>query len=158
MIPGWEDYTEEIKKEEYEKYLRPIALSFEKRIGKENAIKGAVVCRKMQEYGRGLKLTKLAKLIGFIRKHGIVKNLVSNQKGYWVATDIEECIMHIRSLQSRINEIERVRKAMEEQMVEKFGEPDFSQMPEYYKSDFHQYVEDYYDGDYDAYNEEEGHE
>ena len=121
MITNFEEITEELNDHEKAVLLPIMVRGLKTKIGKENIISQAEACEKI-EASTGYKISSVRwrKLINVIRRAGLVKNLVSSSKGYYIATKKIEAWKNIQSLQDRIDAIEAVKVALINQATEKF--------------------------------------
>lgn len=103
MIPGFEEYTADVKSSEIET-INLIARSLEKRVGVKNAITNAEM-RKGLYFHSGINLSspKIRKYIQYIRAYKLVPMLCASSNGYWVAKDNEEWIKYREAFRSRVN-------------------------------------------------------
>lgn len=109
MINGFEEETHELTAKEKE--LLPLLVAgLRGKIGKDNQITNEEIRSKLK-YNKGLSVpaVRVRKLINYIRTKQLITNLVSDNKGYFIATDEITVINYVESLTQRINEITRVR-------------------------------------------------
>ena len=114
MINNFENITYELNEEELEK-MPLIIKGISMRKGKDNAVSGTLICKKMN-----LKGARLRKIINHIRTNNLLYGLCSSGKGYYVAsnlTELQECII---SLRQRISSQVKVLNSLEEQ-TQMFG-------------------------------------
>lgn len=102
----------------YEKtVLLPIMTKcLSKRVGKETAITNDEICERMSERGYKVGPARIRKIINHIRIHNLLPCLMATSCGYYVTTDKSEIQEYIETLQGRIDAIEAVLNAMNEQM------------------------------------------
>ena len=103
MIPGWEDYTEEINEEQMPKVYR-VASGLKNRVGKDNAItnKKIRIALKAKE-DMVIGDAEMRKIIQFIRQNQLVSRLCSTGTGYYVAATDEEWLEWLESYKRRTN-------------------------------------------------------
>ena len=109
MIQGFEDYTHQLTKHE-EGVLLPLLISgLKTKRGKEKAVTSTQIIKALT--GRGHKLTgaRVRKLVNFIRLNGLIINLISTSKGYYIATKPQELEDYINSLKQREEAIRAIR-------------------------------------------------
>lgn len=110
MINGFEEITYNLT--QYEKTLvKPMVLGLKSKIGSDSAIKNKEMVKALKEKGYKINEARLRKLINYIRVHKLIKNLISTNKGYYIAETDKEVKDYIESLTQRINEITRVRNS-----------------------------------------------
>lgn len=121
MITNFEELTEELTDHEKGVLLPIMVRGLKTKIGIENIISQQEACQKIEaSTGHKISGVRWRKLINVIRRAGLVKNLVSTSKGYYIATEKMEAWKNIQSLQDRIDAIEAVKVALIEQATEKF--------------------------------------
>ena len=119
MIKNFDEITYELTEfEEFE--LLPIMLkALSQKIGSGN-----VVSNKQMKKGLlnicGIKVSdaRIRKIIHHIRVKQLIKGLIANSKGYYVAESKEEIQTFVDSLQQRINSIETVKMSFFEFLPE----------------------------------------
>jgi hypothetical protein len=93
MLKGYENITYELT--DKEKSLIPILVrGLLNRKGKENAVTGTEITKKMNISG-----PRLRKMIGYIRINDLIFGLCSTGNGYYVAkniTELEECMTSLK--------------------------------------------------------------
>jgi len=101
MIPGFEDFTEDVTKEEIE-VINMIAKGLNAREGSKNAITNAQA-REALYRNKGINVAdaKFRKYIQYIRAYNLVPMLCASSKGYWVAKDEEEFQRYVDGYASR---------------------------------------------------------
>lgn len=113
-IEGFENITYELT--EKEKALVPSFVnSIKTKIGKQNIFTSTYVINKYKASGKSMSGARFRKIINYIRINGLIENLISTSKGYYIATTQEEKLKYIKSLDQRINQITVVRDQMEYQ-------------------------------------------
>lgn len=129
MVTGWEKYTSPLTKVEYEVIVPYIVSRLKYNVGESKAVKAGTIIKALndnrftKESKRGktivIKITgpRFRQMIHFIRKNGLVKHLIANSKGYYVAETIKEVQQYITSLEERRNSFEEVRRAMQQELL-----------------------------------------
>ena len=124
MLIDFENITEDLTTFEKDEVIRHVVLGFKKKIesgqtGKQHAVDSGRICEGVNRRVSGYTLTpvKLRKMIGAIRQLGLVECLCSSSKGYYVADTMGEMRDTVESLSQRIRQIERVRDALNDQMI-----------------------------------------
>lgn len=116
MLIDFEKITEDLNDKERFGVLPLIVKGISNYKGKANAIPGSVIIKRLNESGKlgnyKLNAVKLRKIIQCIRINGLVNNLCSCSKGYYVASNLEELDNCIDSLEQRISQQELVVKAL----------------------------------------------
>lgn len=111
MIIRFEDFTTDLINADHE-VTQWIATRLTLRIGKDKAITNEKMCKSCKDHGYKITGPKMRKVLHFLRVNGIVKRLVSNSNGYYVADSITDIVEYILSLKQRISSITEVRDAM----------------------------------------------
>lgn len=106
MIPGFEDFTQDITQDEIE-LAEDIAKGLNARVGKDNAITNTDM-RDGMFSSRGVKISdaKMRKYIQYIRAYNLVPMLCSSKKGYWRAETKEEFIKSRESFAARVRSMQ----------------------------------------------------
>lgn len=122
MIPGFEDHTAPLNDYEKNTLMPVIIKGLQKRIGKNNAITNAEMCRKLNNHFylnspsyKKITGARIRKIINHIRLYDKVSCLVSSSKGYYVSTDSNELNTYIKSLNKRATAILAVARAIDRQ-------------------------------------------
>lgn len=112
MIPGFEDFTEDVKDSEIE-IINMIARGLNARIGDKNAITNAEA-RKLLYENKGVNVScpKFRKYIQYIRIYNLCPMLCSSSKGYWIAKDKEEFIKSREAFSSRVRSMKFTEACM----------------------------------------------
>ena len=112
-IEGFEDFTYELTKYEKEELLPIVIKGLEAKVGEAKAITSKQAIDKLK--GGGLKIpgARWRKIISYIRCNGLIENLVSFGKGYYIATTEEERVRYMKSLRQRIQKITLIYDSME---------------------------------------------
>lgn len=116
MIQGFEIETGSLNEYEKETLLPIMVKCLQRKIGKENAITNRMMCNKMQEYGYDVCETRIRKIINHIRVNNLINCLMASNKGYYVADNQREIKEYIRSLKGRVEAINAVIEAIQEQV------------------------------------------
>lgn len=119
MIKGFETETKPLTEDEA-KTLPWLITGFNNHKGEDNAITASNIISSMRLTGteRDMKTlmkfngARLRKLVNHIRREGLIKELVSTSKGYWVETDREKIKDCITSMHQRATAIQAVSSAM----------------------------------------------
>jgi len=100
MINGFEEETAKLS--EYELSLAKImALAFQSRVGKENAITANQIVNSMTFKGYKISESRVRKIIHFLVSTKQVNRLVATSKGYHIAQTDQEVEDHVQSLVQR---------------------------------------------------------
>lgn len=118
MIPGFEDYTHELTERELVEVVPLVVKGLKHKVGKKNSISASAMCKalKKQPYNINIAGPRMRKIIRHIRITGMIMNLITDGKGYYVANNRYEIENYIDSLIVRIDAIEYMRKAINWQM------------------------------------------
>lgn len=116
MLEGFEKETNPLTERELS-VLTPMVEYLQKAKGKQNAVRNEIIIRYLfPKTGISLNQTAVRKLINYIRKRGLITNLMATSSGYYVSSDIKELQKYVKSLEGRENEIRRVRLSIEAQI------------------------------------------
>jgi len=122
MITNFEDITEDLTPLERDEILPVLVRSLKTKIGKENIISQGEACAKLKEkFDWNIRPERWRKMINVTRRYGLVENLVSTSKGYYIATDKMDAWRNIQSIQDRINALEELKEPLVEQAIKTFG-------------------------------------
>ena len=120
MIPGFENQTAPLNDYEENTLMPVIIRGLEKRIGKNNAITNAEMCRKLNNHFyltspsyKKITGARIRKIINHIRINDAISCLVSTSKGYYVSKDRKELNTYIESLNKRATAILAVARAID---------------------------------------------
>lgn len=99
MITNFETITYDLTNKEMA--MLPIIIrGLENHVGQDNAITGKDICAKVD----GLSEPRLRKIVNFIRSNSMLP-VIATSKGYYTASNREELLDQIKSLDDRINAI-----------------------------------------------------
>ena len=122
MIPGFENQTAPLNDYEENTLMPVIIRGLQKRIGKNNAITNAEMCRKLNNHFylnspsyKKITGARIRKIINHIRINDAISCLVSTSKGYYVSKDRKELNTYIESLNKRATAILAVARAIDRQ-------------------------------------------
>jgi predicted GTPase len=124
MIQGFEQETQPLTEYEEQLLLPVFITGLSKRIGKDLAISNAEMVDILRKKDYKISDVRVRKIINHIRTHGLVKGLIANSSGYFVATTIEEIHDYEKSLMDRENAIRAVRMSIRKQRLDMFGQPE----------------------------------
>lgn len=116
MIKGFERQTYPLTDYEREVLLPRMISGLRKAIGKERAISNAKIVKILAKEGLEVTDIRVRKIINHIRVNGLIRLLVANSKGYYIATKREEVIDYIDSLRGRESAIRDARVSLEQQL------------------------------------------
>ena len=120
MIQGFEQQTAPLNDYEREVLLPVIVRGLLKRVGKSRRVSSTRIIDGMNAAHYRLDGPRLRKIINHIRSNDIIVGLVSDGKGYFVAStasEIDECIV---SLQGRVDATQAIIRALQRQRQIKF--------------------------------------
>ena len=120
MLNHFEDYTQELSKEE--KRILPIVVNgLKKCTGKHKAFTNKSITKAIENrYDIKVSDARLRKIIQYIRNNDLVPLLIASSKGYYVSNDKEEIRDYINSLNQRLNSIKSTAVSMKRQYVSRF--------------------------------------
>lgn len=117
MIDNFEDYTAILTDYERDEIVPALSEFLRTRVGSKNAIRNKELCRIFTAKGlQGLNEARVRKCINYIRRKGLVKHLIANSKGYFVATSIEQAERYIHSLHQREYAIKAVADVLSDDL------------------------------------------
>lgn len=119
MIEGFEDQTHDLNDYELTELLPAMVNGLSRKIGEQNAITSTQAITKMKARGYKITPARFRKVINHIRIHGLILQLVSTSRGYYIATKELEGKKYLDSLRQRIESITAVYDAMEFQFRKK---------------------------------------
>lgn len=114
MIEGFENITHELTDYEKNNVMPRIVEGF-KRIGAEPTPNSKIIAKLTSE-GYKVSAPRIRKIIHEIRVQGLIPNLISNSKGYFISSDPVEIINYIESLGQRVRSISEIGRALKEQL------------------------------------------
>lgn len=100
-LAGFESYTHELTEKEVEmaKYM---AIGFQRRVGKENAISSTEIIKAMKAKGHSISGPRVRKIVNFLVNTKMVHPwFIADESGYYIATKEEEVERHVLSLVQR---------------------------------------------------------
>lgn len=115
MITGFNEITKQLTESEM-KLVPNFVKNLSKKFGKENVISNKQIRKAYLNTGQKLSDARVRKIINYIRINGLVKNLVSNSRGYYIASNRKEVEEYTLSLLERENAIKQVRIALLNQL------------------------------------------
>ena len=115
MIEGFENETSPLSLEEAN-LIDGMCLALEKKKGASNAITNKGIREAYDKRGIKMSDVRVRKMINHIRINGLVRNLISSSKGYYIAESPDEVMDYLESLRSRINAIGDVHNALLDHM------------------------------------------
>tara|TARA_R110000822_G_scaffold2004_13_gene9616 strand:+ start:7198 stop:7566 length:369 start_codon:yes stop_codon:yes gene_type:complete len=116
MITGFNDQTKELTKIEKDKILPILIKGFKQLVGKDAAMTSVAIIAMIKQYhDLTLSPPRLRKMVNHIRINNKVPLLLSNRKGYYIASDQQEVIDYIKSLRERAEAIDHVADALTRQ-------------------------------------------
>lgn len=117
MINNFEDFTAELTDYEKNDIVPALVERLKVRVGSSQAIRNKELCRILTANGlKGLSEARVRKCINYIRRKGLVKHLIANSKGYFVATSIEQAERYIHSLHQREYAIKAVADVLSDDL------------------------------------------
>ncbi len=108
MINAFEGQTEKLTIEQIT-IAELIAFDLMERVGSESAIKSCEMVTKLKSLGIPIDDILLRKMINYIRRKKLVKNLIATSSGYYVENDHSKIKKYMDSLTQRATAILAVR-------------------------------------------------
>lgn len=115
MLPGFAKQTAPLNDYEQHTLLPVIIRGLREKVGADKAITSKVIVAKMCAAGYKLSDVRLRKIINHIRNNHLVGCLVATNKGYYIATTIQEVDDFIESLNGRVRSIQEDIESMKQQ-------------------------------------------
>jgi len=118
MIPGFEEFTEDVKPEDIEN-INLIVKGLLPRVGVEMAITNADMRSRLYlNLGVNISDPKMRKYIQYIRAYRLVSMLCASSKGYYVARTVEDWIKYREGFRSRVRSMSFTLACMDLDEVE----------------------------------------
>lgn len=115
MIHGFDAETKPLAQDELA-MVEPIILGLRTKVGPERAISSGRIIKAMQNHGYKINGARLRKIIHHIRVNKLIKNLVSDSRGYYISNDRKVVRKYQQSLRERAKAILDVAESFEEKM------------------------------------------
>jgi hypothetical protein len=113
VLTGFEKHTAPLTEKELSFLLPKFLAGFEKRIGKDNAVTSTAIVESFKNrFNYKLSDVTIRKIVNHIRNNNLLPGLVACSSGYYVTNNPREVEDYIKSLASRENEINRIKKGM----------------------------------------------
>ena len=119
MIVTFEDITYELTEYERDILLPRIVEGMKKAIGKDRVVKNVTARKVITAQGYKCPDARFRKIIHYIRVHSLIPKLIATSKGYYIATDKEEIKTYVESLTQRVNSINDVITALQNDLQDK---------------------------------------
>lgn len=107
MIKNFEKETHELTEQEL-KIVPIIVKGLSIKVGKDNVVTNKTMVDGLKLKGWIVNPARIRKIIHHIRVLQLVPNLISTNKGYYIATTQEEVEDYVLSLEQRVNSINEV--------------------------------------------------
>ncbi len=108
MIDNFELETAPLSKEEKE-LVQPIVNGLKTKIGESNCITAERMTAGIQNaLQKKVTGARIRKIINYIRRHGLVYNLIASSKGYYIENDPEKIKSYVDGLRKRAEAINAV--------------------------------------------------
>lgn len=121
MLQGFQEQTAPLNDYEQNTLLPIIIRGLSTKVGSSRTIAGSKIIACMKHAGYKLDAPRLRKIINYIRTNELVPCLVSNGKGYFVATSTDEVDKCIESIQGRIASQQAIISALKDQQQKYFN-------------------------------------
>jgi hypothetical protein len=121
MITGFEDLTKDLTDKDRHIVLTTIRVL---RVcnGKASAIKNREIAREVATVtGYVLTSIRIRKVVNYIRVKNLLPGLLASSLGYYIASNEQEYLDYIESLDDRIRSVIAVRDALEKQFTERYN-------------------------------------
>lgn len=115
MITGFENITNELTRYETDVLVPAMVKGLQTKIGEHNTITATKAIALMKSKNYKISGARFRKVVNHIRINGLIENLVSTSKGYYIATDHSQVERYMESLGQRIRAITLVYDSMEHQ-------------------------------------------
>lgn len=104
MITGFEIQTATLSENE-ERVAKKVVSILQDRVGKNNIITSIDVRNCAEMWGEDIDGPRFRKIINYIRRKKLIKNLIATSKGYYISNDEKEIAAYKKSLFERANAI-----------------------------------------------------
>ena len=118
MIKGFDRHTKRLTDFERKEILPKVVTILSNRIGRDKALKNGTIVGMLDN---AITPPDMRKIINYIRRGGLVKGLVANSTGYYVAESEQELIEYEQSLKGRERAIREVRMSIRKQRKDVYG-------------------------------------
>ena len=118
MIKSFERHTNRLTDFERKEILPKVVTILSNRIGRDKALKNGTIVGMLDN---AITPPDMRKIINYIRRSGLVKGLVANSMGYYVAESEQELIEYEQSLEGRERAIREVRMSIRKQRKDVYG-------------------------------------
>jgi len=118
MIKGFDRHTKRLTDFERKEILPKVVTILSNRIGRDKALKNGTIVGMLDN---AITPPDMRKIINYIRRSGLVKGLVANSTGYYVAESEQELIEYEQSLKGRERAIREVRMSIRKQRKDVYG-------------------------------------
>ena len=118
MIKGFDRHTKRLTDFERKEILPKVVTILSNRIGRDKALKNGTIVGMLDN---AITPPDMRKIINYIRRSGLVKGLVANSMGYYVAESEQELIEYEQSLEGRERAIREVRMSIRKQRKDVYG-------------------------------------
>ena len=118
MIKSFERHTNRLTDFERKEILPKVVTILSNRIGRDKALKNGTIVGMLDN---AITPPDMRKIINYIRRSGLVKGLVANSTGYYVAESEQDLIEYEQSLKGRERAIREVRMSIRKQRKDMYG-------------------------------------
>jgi len=118
MIKSFERHTNRLTDFERKEILPKVVTILSNRIGRDKALKNGTIVGMLDN---ATTPPRMRKIINYIRRSGLVKGLVANSTGYYVAESEQDLIEYEQSLKGRERAIREVRMSIRKQRKDMYG-------------------------------------
>lgn len=108
MIDNFEEETAPLSQEEWD-LIEPVVKGLKTKLGEKNCITSDKMSIGLQNTFN-VKVTgaRIRKIINYIRRNGLVENLIASSKGYYIENDPEKIKTYVAGLRKRAQAINAV--------------------------------------------------
>lgn len=113
----YSDYEKELPKEQFEA-LKIIVHGLGTKVGISKAVTNEQICQGLKKTNLNLLVSEVRKLTNLIQRHGMVKWLISNSQGFYVAETEKEVRDFINALKRSESAMKEIRLNLEFQVMD----------------------------------------
>ena len=118
MITGFDQYTAELDHYELTQLLPAMVNSMRKHHGENSAISSTEAIKLMRLAKYKITAPRFRKIMHVIRVSGMVSGICGSSRGYFIASNMEEWVKYLTSINERLRHIQSLRDALTNQYIE----------------------------------------
>lgn len=114
MINGFFEHTQPLTEYEKEVLLPVIVKGLSTKVGFEKRITNKKICETLTAKNYKISEVRVRKIINHIRTQKLLRYLVASERGYYIATTIDELKEYKQSMQQRISAQQQVLQSIDD--------------------------------------------